>query len=176
VRRAATRLKLTPSKTPFTDHKSGLFTKKLDKALPGQHTKTLYNGLSGYEAGLLSQLRTGRTRLNSYLFRIEAAESVDCLCGKPETISHFLFDCPRWITQRTALRDVARIYWGELSQLLGGYDDVKDESGRYLYGEKKKWKPNMALVRATITFAASTKRLDYLSEDLTSSLPLIRTF
>uniref|UniRef100_A0A8H7K5N7 RNase H type-1 domain-containing protein n=1 Tax=Bionectria ochroleuca TaxID=29856 RepID=A0A8H7K5N7_BIOOC len=45
----------------------GRFSKKVDAALPGKHTRLLYDGLSRREASVLSQLRTGMARLNGYL-------------------------------------------------------------------------------------------------------------
>lgn len=55
--------------------KVGAHSKKVDTALPGKHTKKLYNDLSWREATVLAQLRTGMVRLNAYLHQIGAAES-----------------------------------------------------------------------------------------------------
>ena len=49
--------------------------KKIDIALPGRHTRTLYDALGRREANVLAQLRTGMARLNGYLHRIGAVES-----------------------------------------------------------------------------------------------------
>lgn len=46
---------------------NGADTKNLDRALPRRHTKQLYDGLSRENAGTLSQLRTGKAQINSYL-------------------------------------------------------------------------------------------------------------
>src|SRR5437667_10348199 len=54
----------------FSKSSIGLFTKQLDKALPGRHTKQLYDRLNRDQASRLCQLRTGRCRLNSYLNKI----------------------------------------------------------------------------------------------------------
>lgn len=77
--------------------KAGRFIKSIDKGIPGNHTSLLYNGKLKAHARLLCQLRTGICRLNSYLSRIQAAESAECRCstGK-ETVHHFLFCCPLW--------------------------------------------------------------------------------
>jgi hypothetical protein len=44
--------------------------KHLDRALPQRHTKQLYDSLSYDGTKILAQLRTGKCRLNSYLYRI----------------------------------------------------------------------------------------------------------
>jgi hypothetical protein len=43
----------------------GGYSKRLDKALPGKHTRILYDALKRRESDILVQLRTGMTRLNS---------------------------------------------------------------------------------------------------------------
>jgi ribonuclease HI len=53
----------------------GKYTREMDTALPGKHTRTIYDALKRREANILAQLRTGMARLNGYLHRIGAAES-----------------------------------------------------------------------------------------------------
>ncbi|KAK4059459.1 hypothetical protein Purlil1_14347 [Purpureocillium lilacinum] len=53
----------------------GDFTKRIDGALPGKHTRQLYGQLTWKEANVLAQLRTGMARLNDYLYRIKATAS-----------------------------------------------------------------------------------------------------
>ena len=48
----------------------GEYTRKFDTALPGTHTRLLYNSFKRTEAGILAQLRTGMSRLNGYLYRL----------------------------------------------------------------------------------------------------------
>ena len=82
----------------------GKFSKELDKALPGTHTRILYDGLKKKEAKVLAQLRTGMSHLNDYLYRIGIAESDQCACGQAkETVKHFLFTYRRWKTERPEL-------------------------------------------------------------------------
>lgn len=65
----------------FLASKHGKYTKTLDRALPNRHTKRLYDSLTYDEARIVSQLRTGKCRLNSYLYRINATDSDQCeLC------------------------------------------------------------------------------------------------
>jgi hypothetical protein len=45
-------------------------------------SRSLYDGLKRHEIDMLSQLRTGMARINSYLHRIGAAESDMCTCGQ----------------------------------------------------------------------------------------------
>ena len=72
--------------------KVGSYSKRIDRALLGKHTKALYNSLKRREADVLSQLRTGMARINSYLSKIGAAGSDICECRRaPETMEHFLF-------------------------------------------------------------------------------------
>jgi ribonuclease HI len=131
----------------------GQFTRRLDKALPGRHTKMLYGKLTRENAGILSQLRTGKCRLNAYLYSIQASDTDLCGCGQRETIRHLLFDCPRWQTERTELMTQAGARWGDISYLLGGWTNER------LDGRVQTWKPDTEAVRATITFAKKTGRL-----------------
>jgi ribonuclease HI len=129
----------------------GKFSKKVDAALPGKHTRLLYDSLSRREASVLAQLRTGMTRLNGYLFRIRVAASQQCACGQAaETVEHFLFRCRIWTAHRTEMLQCTEILRGNLSFYLGG----KSPS------DNAKWMPNMQAVHATIRFAIATGRLD----------------
>ena len=132
--------------------KVGDFTTKLDRALPGKHTKKLYDSLKKTEAKILIQLRTAMGRINKYLHRIGAAESPDCACGvEKEDVKHFLFRCTRWTTERAPLRQYFTARESALSRCLGGKAPSDPED----------WSPDMTAVRATIKFALDTGRLDY---------------
>ena len=70
----------------------GKYTRAIDKALPGKHTRALYNGRSYKDASILCQLRTGMCRLNGYLSKIKVVRTPLYDCGiTEETIDHFLF-------------------------------------------------------------------------------------
>jgi sigma54-dependent transcription regulator len=128
----------------------GGYSKRIDRDLPGKHTKALYDRLKRREADVLSQLRTGMARINSYLSKIEAAESDTCECGRaPETMEHFLFRCTRWEAEHESMRQVGQNMVGNLSFFLGG----KAAS------DGPKWTPNLEAVRAAIKFAMATGRL-----------------
>ncbi|KAG7000626.1 hypothetical protein FOFC_03578 [Fusarium oxysporum] len=129
----------------------GGYSKRLDKALPGKHTRTLYDALKRRESDILVQLRTGMARVNRYLHRIGAADTDTCDCGQEEeTVEHFLFRCPQWDEQQEHMRIVDREMMGNLSFFLG--DKTAEEGHR--------WSPNLRAVRAAIKFAISTGRLD----------------
>jgi hypothetical protein len=82
----------------FNQSKVGRFIKRIDKALPGKHTLSLYNGLSREEATALTQLRSGIGHFNDYLAKIKQNDSPACECGaERETVEHFLLHCPRWM-------------------------------------------------------------------------------
>ncbi|KAI2955871.1 hypothetical protein CBS147352_10985 [Aspergillus niger] len=125
----------------------GRHVKRVDAALPGKHTRQLYDGLSWKEATVLAQLRTGMARLNEYLYRINVAQTDQCACGQArETVEHFLFRCRKWTTQRIALLQCTRTHRGNLSRCLGGKSLSDDQQ----------WTPNLEAVRASIRFAIAT--------------------
>ncbi|KAF9733796.1 transposon I factor [Paraphaeosphaeria minitans] len=134
---------------------------EIDSALPGKHTRLLYDKCTYREAKVLCQLRTKHSRLNNDLARTKAVESTDCECGpKRETARHFLFECTRWTEQRKPLVEVAEDRWGDLSFFLGGRTERKTAKGEYLDGPSKPWKPDMEVVNQTIQFALATGRLE----------------
>ncbi|EXM13869.1 hypothetical protein FOTG_17687 [Fusarium oxysporum f. sp. vasinfectum 25433] len=129
----------------------GRHSRKVDSALPGKHTRLLYDQLSWKEASVLAQLRTGMARLNGYLYQIRAAPSDECPCGRAkETVEHFLFRCVKWMTYRREMLECTEEKRGNLSFHLGG----KAPS------DGQKWTPNMDAVRATVRFAIATGRLE----------------
>lgn len=129
----------------------GVHSKRVDTALPGKHTRLLYDRLPWTEANVLAQLRTGMARLNSYLYRINAARSDLCACGQArETVEHFLFRCTQWTAFRTEMLQCTETHRSNISFYLGGKTPTDD----------KLWTPNLTAVRATIRFAIATGRLD----------------
>ena len=129
----------------------GKYSKRIDHALPGRHTKEIYDQLNRREASVLVQLRTGMARLNDYLHLISSAPTALCDCGRAqETVEHFLFTCVRWTEQRRTLLEVTTTQRGNLSFYLGGKART----------DKDTWKPDMRAVRATIKFAITTGRLE----------------
>ena len=146
-----TRLKANIIKKVTLPLRVGKAIKELDHALPGPHTKIIYNNLTKDEAKVIAQLRTGDAKLNLFLARIKAAESAICACGAaPESVRYFLFSCSRWIQQR---REMDAKYPG------------KEGNARFFLGAKgpqddEMWTPNMSAIRAMICFVDSTKRFE----------------
>jgi hypothetical protein len=129
----------------------GRHAKRVDAALPGKHTRQLYDQLSWKEASVLAQLRTGMARLNGYLYRINVAQTDQCPCGQArETVEHFLFRCRKWTAHRTELLQCTHTHRGNISFFLGGKSPSDDQN----------WTPNLEAVRASIRFAIATGRLD----------------
>ncbi|RKL05196.1 hypothetical protein BFJ70_g17136 [Fusarium oxysporum] len=130
----------------------GRHSRKVDSALPGKHTRLLYDQLPWKEASVLAQLRTGMARLNGYLYQIGAAVTDECPCRQAkETVEHFLFRCVKWMAQRKEMMlQCVEEKRGNLSFHLGG----KAAS------DGQKWTPNMEAVRATIRFAIATGHLE----------------
>jgi ribonuclease HI len=134
----------------------GKFSRAIDTALPGKHTRDLYDKLKRREACILAQLRTGMARLNGFLNRIGAAESDLCACGHAsETVGHFLLRCSRWTALRDEMLQCSVTRRGSLSFYLGG----KAPS------EPRRWSPDMKAVRATIKYAIATGRLEQQEEE-----------
>ena len=130
---------------------TGQFTRQLDSALPGLHTKMLYDSLDREKASILAQLRTGHARLNGYLHRIGETDSKMCECGvEREIVPHSLLRHTPWHEQRPALIEAAGPSLGSLSQMLGGkpgiIGDASEPNGRA-------WKPDVKIVRAVIAVA-----------------------
>ena len=150
----STRIRLAITKqrqTRTLPERVGKYSKQIDTALPGKHTRTLYDLLTRKEADVLVQLRTGVARPNSFLHKIDAVVSGTCECGQAsETVQHFLFRCIKWIMQREGMLKCSQTKMGNLSFFLGG----KSAS------DGDKWAPNIQAVRATIKFAIATGRLD----------------
>ncbi|KAI1828919.1 transcriptional regulator family: Zinc finger, CCHC-type [Penicillium roqueforti] len=129
----------------------GRHAKRVDAALPGKHTRQLYDRLSWKEASVLAQLRTGMARLNGYLYRINVTDTDQCACGQArETVEHFLFRCQKWTAHRTELLQCTNTHRGNISFFLGGKSPSDDQ----------KWTPNLEAVRASIRFAIATGRLE----------------
>ena len=136
----------------------GRYTCSLDSAAPGKHTLLLYGALSREDAGILAQARTGHTHLRDYLARTRQIASPICECkGGAESVKHVILHCPMWASPRRQLREVAGDRWGWVSFLLGGKSRRKDlNTGKLVDGDG--WRPDLAVVKATIAFLKSTGR------------------
>lgn len=143
--------------------KGGNHIKGLDNAVPGMHTKTLYDHLTRPKAATLAQMRTGGCGLGAYLHKSGPETSDLCEeCEQKETVKYVLLDCKKWRMERQKLRETmkGKSRWGDLPYLLGGCSGRKDPAGRWIDGEATTWKPELAVVRATIDFAMRIGRFD----------------
>jgi ribonuclease HI len=110
--------------------KVGKHVKRVDAALPGKHTRQLYDRLPWKEASVMAQLRTGTARLNGYLYRINVAPTDQCACGQArETVEHFLFRCRRWTAHRIELLQCTNTHRGNISFFLGGKSPLDIRTG-----------------------------------------------
>lgn len=152
-------------RTPtFRGDSTARWLERVDTALPGGHVQAIYNSLKRSEAAILVQLRTGLSRLKSYLERIARAPTSRCPCEQSkETVVHYLSQCSLWKEQRTAYKaKIDNSRWQDISYALGGYSQQVDNQGRRLDGSLQGWKPDLGAVRATIGSAKATQRLDAL--------------
>ena len=69
---------------------------------------------------LLTQLRVGRSFLNSHGYTINLTESDLCLCSRPETVSHFLNHCFLYQEERKVLYD-------KVTKLLPKFNTFSDK-------------------------------------------------
>ncbi|KIX01156.1 uncharacterized protein Z518_08881 [Rhinocladiella mackenziei CBS 650.93] len=98
---------LNVERTRFETSHEGQYTRQLDRALPGTHTRRIYNGLKRDEAQIVAQLRTGKSRLNRTLYSIGTVDTKLCeWCQRPETVRHFLVECSRWTGNHEMVRCV----------------------------------------------------------------------
>ena len=133
----------------------GKHSREIDSALPGKHTRAIYDALNRGEANILAQLRTGMARLDGYLYRIGAIETDLCPCGTAsKTVKHFLFRCSRWTNPRLRLLQETESRRGCLSFFLGGKT----------LSDPERWAPNLKAVKATIEYTKASKRLDQETE------------
>jgi hypothetical protein len=144
----------------FLNDTRGHYSKELDHALPGKHTRQIYDDLERESAQIVSQLRTGKCRLNGYLASINASVSDICEeCQRAETVRHFLVECSRWSAERQQHLQPATERWSDVSYILGGWFNER------LDGPRDKWKANTTVLRAVIEYVKATGRLRLGTED-----------
>ena len=129
----------------------GKAIRELDTALPGKHTKVIYDFINKRDARILVQLRTGCARLNQYLSRIKVVNSPSCQCGAaPESVQHFLFSCSKWTAERREMY----MRWHDKEGNMRFFLSAKSTS------DTNKWKPEREAITAVINYARATTRLD----------------
>lgn len=99
----------------------------IDKSAPSKKYLKLTRDLRRGQASLLTQLRTGHIGLNQHLFRIKRSDTPSCPHCRgitPETVRHFIFDCPHYRRARHDLQRTLRRKAGHLSYLLSHPDAI----------------------------------------------------
>jgi len=66
---------------PLGTQRIGVYTWQLDGALAGLHIAAVYSALAAEEASILSQCRTGHSRLRNDLYRLKMSDTAGCECG-----------------------------------------------------------------------------------------------
>lgn len=75
----------------------------------GRKIAEAYDKLEKGQAAIIFQLRSGHSRLNQFLARINAKPNDRCPhCGRKETTIHFLLYCPQYRRQRRDYRNALR--------------------------------------------------------------------
>ena len=143
---------------------TGKFTRKIDAALHLGKSAKMYQQLNSTEAAILTQLRTSKSFLKEYLYKIKASETAMCDCGSTESVTHFLFSCSRWTHQRIKMKQKHGRRFGDLSYALGGYLS-RQEGGRNINGPIEYWELDINVVRATIQFTKSTGHLQAKNQE-----------
>jgi hypothetical protein len=111
------------------------------------------------EAHVLAQMRTGHSRLKSFLER-RGLEDDQCECGEDvETLRHFLLHYKRYDSQRYRIAVELGRNYSNVSHMLGGRGLYQRLDGTNPDRPREAWKPNMEVVRTVIRLALETGRL-----------------
>jgi len=79
----------------------------IDPSSPSKAFTKLTKYLGKKQSSIYVQLRTGHVPLNKHLYRFKCSDTPLCLqCNdeRPESVHHFLFECPRYNRERHTLR------------------------------------------------------------------------
>lgn len=137
------------------------YTQRIDKAILQGHMVQVYNTITREETQILVRLPTNHVGLNRYKWRVKLQDSARCECGaEEEMVQHFLLQCPQWAEQRIPLQQALGERGADLAYALGGWSGRMDRTRKYIDGEKGKWKPNTAVLKAVIKFVKATQRLE----------------
>ena len=81
-----------------------------------------------------SRLKMDLSSLNHHLFLKNAIDSPLCICGRPETTKHYLFDCNRFNNLRQKMmQSIFLLYEQTLNALLYGVTYLSDKTNRQLF-------------------------------------------
>ena len=81
-----------------------------------------------------SRLKMNCSSLNHHFFSKNIIDSLLCICGRPETTIHYLFDCNRFNNLRQEMmQSISQLCEPTLIALLYGVKDLSDETNRQLF-------------------------------------------
>lgn len=131
---------------------------RIDPTMPSKKFTILVAALPRRHASLLFQLRTGHIPLQQHLRHLRKTDSSLCpSCSQqPESVRHYLLECPTYQPQRAAL--VQEI--GQAAHSIGT-----------LLSNPKATRPLFKFIHATGRFAATYGRLEILDSEVTDSRP-----
>ena len=89
-------------KSPCYDH-----INSIDPTTPSRTFMKINKNLGKKHTAIYTQLRTGHIPLNKHLHRFKCCDTPLCLqCANncPETVHHFLFDCPKYAREQHELQ------------------------------------------------------------------------
>ena len=111
ISRATHRLKLTVSATKaqfraFQTSPRIQRTRRFDTSMPSSRFRKSTATMPKRFVSILTQLRTNHAPLQAYLHRFKLADSPTCPhCNEhPETVTHYLMHCDKYVVQRSQLR------------------------------------------------------------------------
>jgi ribonuclease HI len=93
----------------WQNHNTARHRKQYCKLLLRRADRKILETLSKKQSSLLLQFRNGHVPLNYYLHRIRSQGSAKCPhCDKKETITHFIYQCSHYQSERQILRSMTK--------------------------------------------------------------------
>ena len=107
---------------------------RIDAEFPFNKYCKMRDGLTRAQGSLLTQIRSGHIPLNAHLKRIGKSETENCQActGRrgaipaKETVTHFLFDCPAYMTEREKMNRKLGRHAGDLKLIMSTIDGIKE--------------------------------------------------
>jgi len=107
---------------------------RIDAEFPYNKFRNVRDGLTRAQGSLLLQIRSGHIPLNAHLKRIKKSETEDCQAcigmrraiPAKETVTHFLFDCPAYATERDDMNQKLGRHAGDLKLIMSTTDGIKE--------------------------------------------------
>jgi ribonuclease HI len=107
------------------------FSEQIDEDFLFTKYRKLRNGLTREQASIVMQIRCRHIPLNAYLHRIEKSASRMCQkCnqgeeGVPETVKHFVFECPTYTENRRVMENVTGRGQTDLKEIMTDLKKLK---------------------------------------------------